>query len=115
MAGHADELGDTLQPLLDLADTPAQLLAWHRRLRTPGWKRAERSRAAIDAFVDDRIRRERASRGAADRPAGGAMLPLLRGIVHEALRLYPPAMISACGTILINSAKRPTRRPQDWR
>lgn len=77
MARHADQLGDTLQPLLDLADTPPQLLAWHRRLRTPAWKRAERARAGIDAFVDDRILQERVGREVDGQEARGAVLPLL--------------------------------------
>lgn len=85
MARHADTLGQTLQPLLDLVDRPPQLLAWHRRLRTPAWRRAERARITIDAFVNDRIERElaRAPHGtddpdrADDRTSSGAVLPLL--------------------------------------
>jgi cytochrome P450 len=89
MARHADELGATLQPLLDLADTPPQLLVWHRRLATPGWRRAQRARSDIDAFVDARIQQERtrpqrgahrktdADQQAADYETRGAVLPLL--------------------------------------
>ena len=80
MARHAEELGETLQPLLDLADTPPQMLAWHRTFRTPAWKRAEGSRAAIDAFVDDRIQREHARQQRSDledHAMRGAVLPLL--------------------------------------
>lgn len=89
MARHADELGATLQPLLELADTPPQLLVWHRRLATPAWRRAQQARTDIDAFVDDRIQQERAhpprsthrqtdaERPAADHETRGAVLPLL--------------------------------------
>ncbi|XSS43008.1 cytochrome P450 [Propionibacteriaceae bacterium Y1685] len=105
MARPADELGETLQPLLDLADTPPQLLAWHRRLRTPSWKRAEPARAAINAFVDDRIQREREQpgHGAGDQAASGAVLPLLvhgrngngSGLSDQAIRDQAITMIAA--------------------
>lgn len=78
LARRADEIGTMLQPLLDLTDKLPQVLDWHRRLRTPAWRRAQSARLAIDAFVNDQIeaQRERPSdSGSAD--GNGPMLPLL--------------------------------------
>ncbi|GAB3718714.1 cytochrome P450 [Nocardiopsis nanhaiensis] len=90
MAHYADELGETLQPLLDLTDKLPQVLDWHRRLRTPAWRRAMIARTAIDTFVGREIERVRVAApagqgdGAESTPHGpsddqqtGAVLPLL--------------------------------------
>jgi len=171
LAGHAETLGDVLQPLIDLSDTLLPVLTAKRRLNTPAWRRAMRARDTLDAFIDEQIDGERrrgdstfhdrgrsalstlvhgrdgagsglsnpeirdqvvtmiaagyettsaamgwivyllathpdwqhdARAEAADvlggrRPEPGDLerLPLLRAIVDETLRMYPPAMISA--------------------
>lgn len=76
LARRADEIGELLQPLLDLTDKLPQVLDWHRRLRTPAWRRAASARVAIDAFVNDQIAQER-TRPGGEGAADGPMLPLL--------------------------------------
>lgn len=171
LAEHADALGDTLQPLIDLSDTLLPVLTAKRRLNTPGWRRAMRARDTLDAFIGEQVAAERRRADSAvddhqrsalsilvhgrdgdgsglsdaevrdqavtmiaagyettsaamgwivyllgryptwqhharaevadvlgGRPPGPAdlkRLPLLRAIVDETLRIYPPAMISA--------------------
>ncbi|XSS47272.1 cytochrome P450 [Propionibacteriaceae bacterium Y2011] len=77
MAHHADDLGDLLQPLLDLSDKLPPVLSWHRRLRTPAWRRAMAARTALDAFVGREIARARATAPSEQDDRAGAMLPLL--------------------------------------
>lgn len=64
IAGHAQEVGERLQPLLALADHLPDVIDWHRRLRTPQWRRAMRARSLLDEFVYAEIAR------AASGPAG---------------------------------------------
>ena len=59
IARSAVELGAMLQPLLDLTEKLPPALDWHRRLRTPTWRRAQAARTAVDDFVNDQIVRER--------------------------------------------------------
>ena len=59
IARNAVELGAMLQPLLDLTEKLPQAVDWHRRLRTPTWRRAVAARTAVDDFVNDQIARER--------------------------------------------------------
>lgn len=172
LSQRADEIGDTLQPLLDLANGLPQSVAARRLLHTPSWQRAMAARQRIDELIHAEIERERragepsgsprsllsvlvhgrpepgaehagltdeevrdqavtmmaagyettsAAMGwvvyllgarpqwqqraraevhavLGDRPPQPDDLPhlkVLRSVVHEALRLYPPAMISA--------------------
>ncbi|WP_277049540.1 cytochrome P450 [Ruania albidiflava] len=76
LARRADEVGEMLQPLLDLTDKLPQVLDAHRRLRTPAWRRAMTARAAVDEFVNEQVRRER-DRGPDEGVGEGPMLPLL--------------------------------------
>lgn len=170
-AARADELGELMQPLLDLADRLPQTLTWHRRLRSPAWRRGLAARDRLDVHLYAMIAREQSREvdlsdeepqtllatlvhgrdgsgsglsrqevrdqavtmiAAGYETTGSAMgwiiyllgqhpqwqararrevaevlgtrapgpvdlrrLPLLGAIVTEALRLYPPAMISA--------------------
>ena len=55
IATHADFLGEQLQPLLDLAHQPPQLMHFQRRVRSPRWRRAMAARARIDELVDAQI------------------------------------------------------------
>lgn len=61
IAERADELGEQLQPLLDLTDVMPDLLVLHERLGTPRWRRAMAARERIDAFVYTEIGRLRAT------------------------------------------------------
>jgi cytochrome P450 len=65
MAGHADLLGEQLQPLMDLTHRTAPTLKWLQRLRSPAWRRAMAARACIDELVYAEIARAR-SHGTAD-------------------------------------------------
>lgn len=59
IARNAVELGEMLQPLLDLTEKLPPVLDWHRRVRSRAWRRAEAARTAVDEFVNDQIARER--------------------------------------------------------
>lgn len=65
MAGHADLLGEQLQPLLDLTHRTAPTFKWQRRVRSPAWRRAMAARARIDQLIYAEIARARAH-GTAD-------------------------------------------------
>jgi cytochrome P450 len=60
MAGHADFVGEELQPLMDLTHRTIPRLQWMRRLRSPAWRRAMAARARIDEWVYTEIARARA-------------------------------------------------------
>lgn len=64
VARQADAVGDSLQPLIDLTSLPPQLLALHRRLNTPRWRRAMTARGRLDDFIYTELDR------AADEPDG---------------------------------------------
>ncbi|WP_432560036.1 cytochrome P450 [Granulicoccus sp. GXG6511] len=51
VAAHADDVGDALQPLIELAGLMPQLIGVHERLNTPRWRRAMAARATLDRFV----------------------------------------------------------------
>lgn len=74
IAARADDLGDMLQPLLDLTDKLPQVLDWHRRLGTPAWRRGRVAQAAIDTFVYSQIGQERA-RTVPGQPSGRGEVP----------------------------------------
>lgn len=166
MAGHADFLGEQLQPLMDLTHRLPQVLKVEARLKTPAWRRAMAARTRVDELIyaeiararthpsvddnvlatlitgrteagealrDDEIRDQIVSLIAAGyettsaamgwavyallstpevwqtaaaevRDVTGGRAPdagdlknltYLNGVVHETLRLYPPAVISA--------------------
>lgn len=59
MALAADQLGDQLQPLMDLTDLMPDLVVLHERLQTPRWRRAMAAKELIDRFVYDEIDRLR--------------------------------------------------------
>ncbi|WP_207947724.1 cytochrome P450 [Occultella glacieicola] len=59
LAAYADELGRSLQPLLDLVDGLPALTDWHRRLSTRTWQRAGRARADVDRRIRAEIERAR--------------------------------------------------------
>lgn len=59
-AARADEIGELMQPLLDLADRLPQTLTWHQRLRSPAWRRGLAARERLDVYLDMMIARERA-------------------------------------------------------
>ena len=63
IGSRAHEVGEMLQPLLDLIDRLPDVVDVHRRLRTPLWRRAMRARAQVDEFVYAEIARERAGSG----------------------------------------------------
>ncbi len=66
VATRADELGATLQPMLDLIDRLPQAVDVHRRLHTPTWRRAMAARDRLDAYVHGRIAAAREDADAAD-------------------------------------------------
>ncbi len=78
MATRADELGEMLQPLIELTGVLPQLLGLHARLRTPRWRRAMAARAHLDEFVFGEIDRLRASR-IDDRPESQVLAILADG------------------------------------
>lgn len=51
MAGHADFLGDQLQPLMDLTHRLPQVLRVEQVLRTPAWRCAMAAKARVDALI----------------------------------------------------------------
>jgi cytochrome P450 len=55
IAADTERIGALLQPLLDLVDLLPDVVDWHRRLRTPLWRRAMTARAGVDAYVDEQI------------------------------------------------------------
>lgn len=59
MAGHADFLGEQLQPLLDLTERLPQVVAGQRRVRSPAWRRAMVARKQVDEVVYAEIARAR--------------------------------------------------------
>lgn len=77
LGARADEIGEMLQPLLDLADVLPQTVAWKQRLRTPAWRRGISARTAINQFIAaeiDRIRRVPADDASSS--------PMLHTLVH---------------------------------
>jgi cytochrome P450 len=60
MSGHADFIGEQLQPLMDLTHRTEPTLKWQQRLRSPAWRRAMAARARIDEWVYTEIARGRA-------------------------------------------------------
>lgn len=66
MAGHADLLGDHLQPLMDLTHRLPQVLKAEQRLRSPGWRRAMAARARVDQLIYAEIARARTDPSAHD-------------------------------------------------
>lgn len=74
IAGHADALGDALQPLIELTDAIPQVSALQQRLNTPGWRRAMQARDRVDAMIYPEIRRARE-----EEPE----TPVLARLVHE--------------------------------
>lgn len=102
MGERADEIGETLQPLLDMADHLPQTIDWLRRLRTPSWRRALTARAAVDDFIFAEIARERAGRPGDD-PGAGPVLPMLvhgrdgtgSGLTDQEVRDQAVTMIAA--------------------
>ncbi|OBK86334.1 cytochrome P450 [Mycolicibacter sinensis] len=166
MAGHADFLGEQLQPLMDLTRRLPQVLKAEARLKMPAWRCAMAARTRVDELIYTEIARARTHPSADDNvlttliagrtEAGDALrddeirdqivsliaagyettsaamgwavyallstpgvwqtaaaevrdvtggrtpdaadlknLTYLNGVVHETLRLYPPAVISA--------------------
>lgn len=102
MGERADEIGDTLQPLLDMADHLPQTIDWLRRLRAPSWRRALAARAAVDDLVFAEIARERAARPGDD-TGSGPVLPMLvhgrdgtgSGLTDQEVRDQAVTMIAA--------------------
>lgn len=102
MGARADEIGDTLQPLLDMADRLPQTIDWLRRLRTPSWRRALTARAAVDELIHAEITRVRTTRPGDDADAG-PVLPMLvhgrdgtgSGLTDEEVRDQAVTMIAA--------------------
>ncbi|MEB3981847.1 cytochrome P450 [Mycobacterium sp. 663a-19] len=83
MAEHSDFLGEQLQPLLDLTHLLPQAVALHRRVNSPGWRRAMAARARLNEFVDAQISGARA----APRPDDHMMTMLLSGRGDEGYAL----------------------------
>lgn len=102
MAGQADQIGDLLQPALDLADRLPQTITALRRLRAPAWRRAVAARAAVDMRLDQEIARERAG-GASAGVSGGSVLATLvhgrdgdgSGLTDQEIRDQAVTMIAA--------------------
>ncbi len=102
MGRRADEIGDTLQPLLDMADHLPQTIDGLRRLRAPSWRRALVARDAVDELVLAEIARERAGRPSDD-PDAGPVLPMLvhgrdgtgSGLTDQEVRDQAVTMIAA--------------------
>ncbi|RAV00491.1 cytochrome P450 [Mycolicibacter senuensis] len=59
MAGHADFLGEQLQPLIDLTHRLPQVLRAEQLLRSPAWRRAMAARARVDELIYSEISRAR--------------------------------------------------------
>ncbi|MGB3285767.1 MULTISPECIES: cytochrome P450 [Mycobacteriaceae] len=66
MAGHADFLGEQLQPLMDLTQRLPQVLKAEARLKTPAWRRAMAARARVDELIYAEIARARTHPSADD-------------------------------------------------
>lgn len=60
LAGHAEFLGEQLQPLLDLTTRLPQVLWWQQRVRSPAWRRAMRARSRVDELIYPQIDAARA-------------------------------------------------------
>jgi len=103
LAEHADQIGDTLQPLLDMADHLPPTIDWMRLLRTPAWRRAMVAREEIDDFIFAEIARERRRSGGCDDEGRGPVLPMLvhgrdgtgSGLTDEEIRDQAVTMIAA--------------------
>lgn len=80
MADDASFFGDQLQVLLDLVDTLPQIVDWHRRLRTPRWRRAMAARDRVDERVYAEIARVRDGVVDAD---DNVLVSLVRGRTEE--------------------------------
>ncbi|MEB3021470.1 cytochrome P450 [[Mycobacterium] crassicus] len=59
MAGHADFLGEQLQPLMDLTHRLPQVLRAEQLLRSPAWRRAMAARSRVDELIYAEIARAR--------------------------------------------------------
>ena len=100
---RADQIGDTLQPLLDMADHLPQTIDWLRRLRTPTWRRAVAARREIDDVTFAAIARERARPAGHDDDGSGPVLPMLvhgrdgagSGLTDQEVRDQAVTMIAA--------------------
>jgi cytochrome P450 len=79
MAAHSDFFGEQLQPLLNLAARPPQVMRLQRRLRSPAWRRAMDARSRIDELVDAEIADARAR----PRPDDHMVTTLLQGRSDE--------------------------------
>lgn len=66
LAGHAEYLGEHLEPLIDLTDRLPQTVAFQQRFRTPGWRRAMAARDRVDALIYAEIAGVRSHGGADD-------------------------------------------------
>ena len=66
MTGHAEFLGEQLQPLLDLTHRTEPTLKWLQRLRSPAWRRAMAARARVDELIHAEIARARTHSSADD-------------------------------------------------
>lgn len=66
MAGHADFLGEQLQPLMDLTHRLPQVLRIEQRLRSPAWRRAMAARTRVDELIYAEIARARTHPSADD-------------------------------------------------
>lgn len=75
IAESADEIGDLLQPLIDLTDLLPDTIEAHRRLNTPRWRRARAARARVDAYVYRKIAEARAGNAPSDH--------ILASLVHD--------------------------------
>ena len=76
LAADAPFFGEQLQALLDLVDHLPQIVAWHRRLSTPPWRRAMAARERVDERVYAEIARARAYSADAD---DNMLVSLVRG------------------------------------
>lgn len=66
MAGHADFLGEQLQPLMDLTHLLPQALRAVQLLRAPAWRRAMAAKARVDELIYTEIARARTHPSADD-------------------------------------------------
>jgi hypothetical protein len=66
MTGHADFLGEQLQPLLDLTHRTIPTLKWMQRLQSPTWRRAMAARARVYDLIYAEIARARTHNSADD-------------------------------------------------
>jgi len=75
LAAHSDFMGEQLQPLLDLTHQLPPLVALHRRINSPAWRRAMSARQRIYDLVDAAIAEARAE----PRPDDHMLTTLING------------------------------------